>query len=186
MKEFSYSTLNANVSAHLSEKINEMLKGEMPVIVCVGTDATIGDSFGPICGTFLENSVKHAFIYGSLQKTVTAKEISTIKTFISKVHPSAKVLVIDAAVGRAEDVGSIKISDAPIKPGLGANKDLPALGDVSIIAIISEKTKDNYEFLKLTRLSPVYYLAKTVAEAVATYIKRTAEKSETVNRRLMA
>ena len=169
MKEYSYLSNEKSAARELANKLGDFLCGELPVIVCVGTDATIGDSLGPLCGTFIENKKNDLFVYGSLQKTVTAKEIKTIKSFIQKVHPFSKVLVIDAAVGKSDDVGRIKISSAPIKPGLGADKDLPPIGDVSIIAIISEKTKSNYEFFSLTRLSPVYHLAKIISEAVITY-----------------
>ena len=177
MSEFYYSSEQKNVSNYLTRKLGEMLKGEIPVIVCIGTDATIGDSLGPICGTMLEGRMKEEFIYGTLQKTVTAKEIRTIKTFISKVHPLSKVLVIDAAVGKLEDVGYIKISDAPIKPGLGADKDLPEIGDISIISIIGEKTNGNYAFMNMTRLSPVYYIAKLIADGIEGYYKEAKSVS---------
>lgn len=169
MKEYSYPSSEKTTARAIADKLHEFLNGEIPIVVCIGTDAAIGDSLGPLCGTFIENKKKDLFVYGSLQKTVTAKEIRTIRSFISKVHPFSKVLVIDAAVGRSYDVGRIKISSAPIKPGLGADKDLPPIGDVSIIAIISEKTKSNYEFYSLTRLSPVYFIAKTISDAVVTY-----------------
>ena len=171
MSEFYYSSEQKNVSNNLTQKLWEMLRGEIPIIVCIGTDATIGDSLGPICGTMLEGRMKEEFIYGTLQKTVTAKEIKTIKTFIAKVHPFSKVLVIDAAVGNATDIGYIKISDAPIKPGLGANKDLPEIGDISIISIIGEKSHGNYAFMNMTRLSPVYHIAKLIADAIENYYR---------------
>ena len=178
MSEFYYSSKGKNVVTAIKERLWDILKGEIPIFVCIGTDATIGDSLGPICGTFLENRMKEEFVYGTLQKTVTAKEIKTIKTFVSKVHPFSKVLVIDAAVGKFEDVGYIKLCDAPIKPGLGANKDLPEIGDISIISIIGEHTKDNYDFMNLTRLSSVYYIAKIIADSIETYVKEAKSACE--------
>ena len=169
MNEFYYAADEKNIVSKISYKLSEMLEGELPIIVCIGTDATIGDCLGPLCGTFIESKRKDLFVYGSLNKTVTAKEIRTMTSFIGKVHPRSKVLAIDAAVGRASDVGSFKISAAPIKPGLGANKDLPAIGDVSIIAIISEKTKNNYDFMNMTRLSPVFGFAKIISDAILDY-----------------
>ena len=180
MKEYSYSQNEKTVSYLLAQKMLEMLGGEIPVIVCVGTDAAIGDSLGPLCGTFIENKRRDLFVYGSLQKTITAKEIKTVRAFVQKVHPYSKVLVIDAAVGKRYDVGRIKISDSSIKPGLGADKDLPPIGDVSIIAIVGEKTKNNYEFFSLTRLSPVFSLAKTISEAVLYYCDNLCDKQKLI------
>ena len=133
---------------------------------------------------FLVNAVAYhkqsgeLFVYGSLNKTITAKEVRTMVKFLKKVHPKNKVLVIDAAIGAREDVGKIKITDAPIKPGLGADKDLSPIGDASIICVISEKSKNNLAFTTFTRLSPVFLTAKIIADAVSFYIESTKDPVE--------
>ncbi|MBP5316009.1 MAG: DUF1256 domain-containing protein, partial [Muribaculaceae bacterium] len=66
-----------------------------PVIICVGTDLSIGDSLGPIVGTMLKDCGLNAFIYGKLSETITAKEIRAVKNFVEKCHPYSKTLVID-------------------------------------------------------------------------------------------
>ena len=176
MKEFSYSSDNKLTAESIANKLASFLGGETPIVVCIGTDAAIGDSVGPLCGTMLKKRIKDTFVYGSLSSTVTAKEIAAIKTFLSEIHPLSKIVVVDAAVGSPEDVGYVKISDSPIKPGLGANKDLPALGDVSIIAIVGAKTKNSYELLSSARLSYVYNLAKIVADGIEKYVASTMDK----------
>lgn len=170
MKEYFYSTTDSASAKNIANRLNDFFKGEIPVIVCIGTDAMIGDSLGPLCGTFIEQKRSDVFVYGTLNKTITAKEVGTIIKFLNKVHPKNKILVIDAAIGAREDVGKIKIIDAPIKPGLGADKDLPPIGDASIISVISEKSKDNLAFTAYTRLSPVFLMAKIIAEAVDVYV----------------
>lgn len=155
----------------IEKSLKEFFNGERPIVACVGTDATIGDSLGPFVGTMLTEKRAEAIIYGTLENPLTAKEISAAKKFISTVHPLSPLLVIDAAVGKSEDVGLIKILNGAIRPGLGANKDLPEMGSVSIIGIVSEKSLANYAFLNLTRLSPVYRMARIVADGVMRYLK---------------
>ena len=130
----------------IEKSLKKFFNGERPIVACVGTDATIGDSLGPFVGTMLTEKRAEAIIYGTL-------------------------LVIDAAVGKSEDVGLIKILNGAIRPGLGANKDLPEMGSVSIIGIVSEKSLANYAFLNLTRLNPVYRMARIVADGVMRYLK---------------
>ena len=116
------------------------------MIVCIGTDLSIGDSLGPIVGTMLHEYNLNAFVYGRLSETITAKDIRSIKSFVEKAHPKAKTLIVDAAIGEKNDVGSIKMSLAPIRPGLGANKDLPEIGTVNLIGIVAERSCANYSF----------------------------------------
>ena len=182
MNEFYFSPDDSSSAIAISKKLFSFLKGEIPVVVCIGTDALIGDSLGPIVGTMLESERSDLFVYGALNKTITAKEVKTVTRFLSKVHKDNKVLVIDAAVGNKQDVGKIKISDAPIKPGLGADKELPALGDVSIVSVISERSKNNYIFSTTPRLSPIFSTAKIIAEAIELYV--TAAKDENISRAL--
>lgn len=157
-------------SDKICKGIKSFFNGKRPVIACVGTDATIGDALGPICGTMLKDAKLETFIYGTLDNPLTAKEIFAAKKYFSLVHPFSPLLVVDAAVGRAEDVGTIKVIDGGIRPGLGADKDLPEMGNVSIIGIVNEKSVANYSFLNLTRLSPVYDMAKVVARGIIDYL----------------
>ncbi len=171
MREFCVEVENNNAQNIIMKSLLEILGGETPVFVCVGTDASIGDSVGPFCGTFLENTTNDIFIYGTLQKPITAKDIRSVKNFISKVHPFSKVVVIDAAIGKKADVGKIKIYDAPIKPGLGLNKNLPELGDVSIIAIVAERAEKNLSLSNFTRLSPIYKMARVIEGGITAYLE---------------
>ena len=175
MKEIVYSKSNKNLKKSITSALFDFLKGENPVVVCIGTDAIIGDSLGPIVGSIIKRRLPEAILYGSLDKTVTAKEIKTLKLFLSKVHRKSKVIVIDAAVGGKEDVGKIKIGENPIKPGLGAKKDLPALGDVSIIYVASERSGNDLAFGSVVRLSTIYGVANVIAESIIDYIEDQTE-----------
>ena len=143
-----------------------------PVVVCIGSDLAIGDSLGPITGSMLQYKTQglNAFIYGTLTSPVTAKEIRTLRTFLRETHRGEQILAIDAAVGEKGDIGLIKLHDSPLLPGAGANKKLGAIGDVSIMAVVAEKSVSNYSLLNTTRLNLVYTMSEIISDAVATLL----------------
>ena len=140
-----------------------------PIVVCVGSDLAIGDSLGPIVGSMLQYKTQglSTFLYGTLSAPVTAKEIGTLRAFLRETHRDCPVLAIDAAVGDKGDIGLIKLSDSPLLPGAGANKKLGAVGDVSIMGVVAEKSVSNYGLLNTTRLNLVYSMAEIISDAVA-------------------
>ena len=143
-----------------------------PVVVCVGSDLAIGDSLGPITGSMLKYKTQglNAFLYGTLGAPVTAKEIKYMRDFLRETHPQSRILAIDAAVGEKGDIGLMKISDSPLLPGAGANKKLGAIGDISIMGIVAEKSISNYGLLNTTRLNLVYTMAEILSDAVSTLL----------------
>ena len=143
-----------------------------PVIVCVGSDLAIGDSLGPITGSMLKYKTQglNVFLYGTLAAPVTAKEIKYMRTFLKETHPRAQVIAVDAAVGNEGDIGLIKIHDSPLLPGAGANKKLGAIGDLSIMGIVAEKSIANYGLLNTTRLNLVYTMSEIISDALSSML----------------
>lgn len=140
-----------------------------PIIVCVGSDLAIGDCLGPITGSMLKFKTQglNAFIYGTLGSPVTAKEIGHLRSFLKETHLGSQVIAIDAAVGEQGDIGLIKTTDHPLLPGAGANKKLGALGDISILGVVAEKSVANYGLLNTTRLNLVYTMSEIISDGVA-------------------
>lgn len=147
--------------------------GKAPVIVCVGSDLSVGDSLGPVTGTKLCEKLKglNVYVYGTLAKPITAHEVKYMSAFLANTHPGSPVIAIDAAVGVAGDIGLIKVSNRPLSPGSGANKRLNKIGEVSILGIVAEKSLFNYSLFSATRLNVVYKMADIIAEGVATYLQ---------------
>jgi len=143
-----------------------------PVVICVGSDLSVGDSLGPVTGTKLKEKLKglNVYVYGTLSKPITAHEVKYTEEFVRLTHPDSPVIAIDAAVGVAGDIGLIKIAGRSLKPGSGANKKLVKLGDVSIMGIVAEKSLFNYSLFSATRLNIVYKMAEIIAEGVANFI----------------
>ena len=85
-------------------------------------------------------------------------------------------MAIDAAVGDEGDIGLIKLSDTPLLPGAGANKQLGAVGDISVMGIVAEKSLTNYGLLNTTRLNLVYSMSEIISDALASLLWNREEK----------
>ena len=144
----------------------------LPIVVCVGSDLVIGDSLGPLTGSMLAFKTQGlgAYIYGTLQTPITAKEVKYLKDFLRKTHPNRSIIAVDAAVGQAEDVGLVKISPSPLSPGAGANKQLGSFGDATVLGVVAEKSTGNYALFNNTRLRLVYAMADKISEGIATLL----------------
>lgn len=138
--------------------------------VFIGTDANVGDSLAPMAGSLINRAGAGIFYYGDLTRPITAKDVPFIVDYVKNAHPQSKIVVIDAAVGKKEDVGCIKILPRSIRPGLGVNKRLPPIGDVSVIGVISERSQSNLAMLGYAKVSNVYCMAKAIAEGINGFI----------------
>ena len=145
-------------------------KGQKPIIVCIGSDLVLGDSLGPLVGTMLIKRGAPAYIYGTLNSPITAKEIACAKLHLKMLHPDSFAIAIDAAVGSSEDIGLIKVSNKGLKPGLGVDKNLGVLGDCSVIGVVAEKSTQNYNLFNLTRLNLIYKMAEKIADGVEKFL----------------
>ena len=177
--EYSFHVYNTMADIGMSLALTKILENEKtpPIVVCIGSDLAIGDSLGPIVGTLLEKELKsQAYVYGTLRHPVTAKEMKYMSEFLRQTHPKSKVIAVDAAVGEESEIGLIKVSDVPLRPGSGANKRLGAIGDVSILGIIAKKSAFSYAQLNLTRLNTVYSMAVTVSKAISNYLTDQKEQ----------
>lgn len=172
MNQYVFNYLTPNATEGLTEGLKRVYNSPYPVVVCVGSDLSIGDSLGPLVGTELSLKLNgKAYVYGTLESPITALEINVVLKSINKLHPKSKILVVDAAVGNLDDIGLIKLSDVGIKPGLGVNKDFNVLGDASIIAIVAEKNEKEKGLLLGTRLSFIKKLSSVISHGIINYFK---------------
>ena len=146
-------------------------KNKQPIFVCIGSDLVLGDSLGPLIGTLLRNKNMSSYVYGTLNFPITAKEVEYARTYLKQMHPNSVIVAIDAAIGCQDDVGLIKIADKGLKPGLGVDKKLGTVGDLSIVGIVAGKSLQNYNLYNLTRLSLVYKMAQTITQGIEQYVE---------------
>lgn len=169
MKSVGFAVENARAARGISGFLSEIFKGERFVAACVGTDAVIGDSLGPLVGSLLSERLNgETFVYGTFSAPVTARDVEPLARFLRLAHPDVKVLAIDAAVGREEELGKIKLADEPLQPGLGVEKRLCPLGDASLIGVIAEKSAATRP-LGGVRMAEVWKAAAVIADGVRLY-----------------
>jgi putative sporulation protein YyaC len=167
------------------------------VWVCVGTDRSTGDSLGPFVGTMLtEAGVPN--VYGTLDHPVHALNLAETLERIEEVHPDACIVGIDACLGKAKSVGSMKLRDGALKPGSGVGRVLPSVGDYNIIGVVTswDRALDypwkmaigstgydvggfmEHVVLQNTRLSLVIQMAKSITDFILRSLEaRTIEQA---------
>ena len=147
----------------------EIMRGSKapPVVVCIGSDRVTGDCLGPLVGHLLTTKYNiKTFVYGTLRRPVTALNLSESAGFIRQAHPKSKVLAVDAALGRPEDVGLIRINKGGVYPGSAVSKVLPKVGDYSVIAVVNSGGGNADLKLNATRLNFVMLMAEAIAGGI--------------------
>lgn len=172
--EYSFNLYNSLAPGGICLALKKVapLEGAAPVILCIGSDLSVGDSLGPVTGTKLKKTLAglNCYVYGTLSKPITAHEVKYMNDFLKFTHPGSPVIAVDAAVGLAGDIGLIKIARRGLKPGSGANKRLAKVGDVSIMGIIAEQSMFNYSLFSATRLNIIYKMSEIIAEGITSFV----------------
>lgn len=138
-----------------------------PVFMCIGTEKVFSDSLGPRVGTILNGKMNTpAFIYGMCEQNITAENLLYCYNFIKALHPECQIVVIDAAVGSAEQIGKIQISDGGIYPGAATNKNLPSVGDLGIVGIVAERGMNDFYTLNSEKDKFVARVAQFIADGI--------------------
>lgn len=181
-KSFSFSTFNDYASDGIFQSLVECNPhNKKPIFICIGSDLVLGDSLGPLVGTFLKNKNIQSYIYGTLNFPITAKEVEYARTYLKQMHPSSIAIAIDAAVGTADDVGLVRVLNKGIKPGLGVNKNLGTVGDLGIVGIVAGKSLQNHNLFNLTRLNLIYKMAEKISNGIERYIKYLNENNNFIS-----
>ena len=176
---YSFNAFYDNADTSIGRAlINCNKRNRTPVIACIGSDLVLGDSLGPLVGTMLLKRKVSAYVYGTLNAPITAKEIICAKTHLKFLHPDSFIIAIDAAVGNTDDVGLIKVSDRGLKPGLGVDTNLGVRGDCSIIGVVAGKSLQNYNLFNLTRLNLIYKMAERIANGVEKFLTDFSAKNK--------
>lgn len=159
------SIYNSNSVKRLADEI--AARSNNPIFMCIGTDKVFSDSLGPRVGSLLNRTMTTPeFIYGMVERNITAENLAYCHQLIKSMHPDRQIIVIDAAVGTEDQIGNVQISDGGITPGAATNKNLPCVGDVSIVGIVAERGMTDFYTLSSTREKLVNRVAEFIAAAI--------------------
>ncbi|MCR2045471.1 spore protease YyaC [Anaerosalibacter massiliensis] len=139
------------------------------IILCIGSDRSTGDALGPLVGYKLEHILsiyEDTYLLGTLEKPVHAKNLEEKIDYIYDRFLNPFIIAIDASLGRADRIGYLNIKDGPLNPGLGVNKKLPKIGDLSITGVVNIGGMMEYVVLQNTRLNLVMNMAEAISQSI--------------------
>lgn len=169
------SIYNLNAVQRLATEIASCRDRRPPVYMCIGTDKVFSDSLGPRVGSLLnEQMATPDFVYGMVEANITAENLAACHDLIRRLHPDSQIIVIDAAVGTEDQIGSVQISDGGITPGVATNKNLPQVGDLGIVGIVAERGMADFYTPSSSKEKLVNRVATFIADAIVAAQKQTA------------
>jgi putative sporulation protein YyaC len=136
--------------------------GQEVAFVCIGTDCSTGDAFGPLVGSALQ-ARGWPNVNGTMEHPLDAKRLE-----LEGIHPPPDTIVItiDACLGKPESIGMFAVAEGPLKPGEGVGLNLEPIGDYSIAGVVNRQGPRPYRTLQVTSLHLVMRMAESAAAAI--------------------
>lgn len=177
-------TAYIKIKDYLLNELQPILNENRPIIfICIGSDRSTGDSLGPLVGYKLKSLPRNnIYVYGTLENPIHAKNMVSMLDEINSTFKNPYIVAIDSCLGSLNNIGKIFIQKKPLFPGLALNKQLPAVGEMSITGIVN--ISGSFEFLVLqnTRLNTVMNLADSISRGIYYFILKSLDKSDSNNR----
>ncbi|MGL5616362.1 MAG: spore protease YyaC [Sarcina sp.] len=149
----------------------QMLKKKNLVFLCIGTDRSTGDSLGPIIGDKLSKLTrKNIYVFGTLENPVHAENLIDTIEFIERSIKNPYIIAIDACLGSINNVGKVLIQKTALSPGMAFNKELPKVGNLSILGIVNISSTLDFMVLQNTRLYTVMKLANSIYYGIHLFV----------------
>ncbi len=150
---------------------------EQIAVVCIGTDRSTGDSYGPLVGHMLSKYTMYAFdLYGTLSEPVHALTLG--KTIDQLDQENTLIIALDSSVGYSSYVGQIGLKYGPIRPGSGVGKSLPSIGDIAVSGIVAISGFAPLVMLQSAPLGMVYLMAEKTANAISYVLYKRQMKQQ--------
>ncbi|MBL4938410.1 spore protease YyaC [Clostridium sp. YIM B02515] len=159
----------------LCTELYPVMKDERPIVfLCIGTDRSTGDSLGPLIGDKLKFLVRdRIYLYGNLEYPVHAKNLTETINEINLTYTNPFIVAIDACLGSIQNIGKIFVERKPLTPGAAMNKDLPAVGNLSITGIVNISGTLEFMVLQNTRLYTVMTLADVISKGIYHFVLKS-------------
>lgn len=154
-----------NVVDILKEKLIPHIRSDT-IIVCIGTDRCIGDALAPLVGSRLKDADIGIPVYGTLRYPIHAINLKSELLKIEILHGKPHIIAIDACLGDEPSIGCIQIRNSPVYPGRGVGKNLPSVGNVSVVGIVDKYDKDDLLSFHSIRLSLIIDMANIISKSI--------------------
>jgi putative sporulation protein YyaC len=110
------------------------------------------------------------YLYGNLEYPVHAKNLCETIKEINLQYTNPYIVAIDACLGSLQNIGKVFVEKKPLTPGAAMNKDLPAVGDLSITGIVNISGTLEFMVLQNTRLYTVMSLADVISKGIYHFV----------------
>lgn len=153
----------------LFSKMTKLFYNELPeeketVFLCIGNERSSGDCFGPMTGTLLKQ-LRVPNVLGTLEEPVHAKNLVEV---YQGIGANRFIVAVDASLSSLTDLGTFIIRRRPLTPGSAMGRDLPAVGDMSVVLNVSIGGIANYWLLQTASINMVWKGAHILSRAVFT------------------
>lgn len=164
-KTVRFITKTGEETAEMSKQIAHTLRlsSKEPVFLCIGSDRSTGDSFGPLVGTMLKEHLIPYQVFGTLSEPVHAQNLKIVLKEIQKKKLDSLIFAIDACLGDPHQIESIYFNEGSFCPGNAVHQTLPEVGDYHLKAVVNH----------LDPFFPVHSLNNTRLDTVMRLAKRT-------------
>lgn len=137
------------------------------IFLCIGSDRSTGDSFGPLVGSMLKENHFPYPVFGTLSEPVHALNLENVLKAIEKKYKNSLLFGIDACLGAHHQIGSILLKRGPFRPGKALDKALPTIGHYHLTAVVNHlDVQFPFHSLNSTRLDTVMNLAKATSKVM--------------------
>lgn len=139
------------------------------IVICIGSDRVSGDMLGPLVGSSLREKYHLPYpVYGAVGESVNGINLEEYLSMISFRHKESRIIAVDAALGKSEDVGRIRLKRGGIKAGGALDRVGESIGDLGIVGVVAEERdpKDVYAALLGVPFPFVEALAGRIAEMI--------------------
>ncbi|UVI31647.1 spore protease YyaC [Paenibacillus spongiae] len=131
-------------------------------VVCIGTDRSTGDSFGPWIGTMLRER-GWTNVIGTLSSPCDADRYERA---VAGIHPEQTVIAIDACLGKPDSVGGFLVKEGQLQPAQATDKRLSPIGHYSIAGVVAPFGARSYWSLQRASLYEIIAMAGQAADAL--------------------
>lgn len=167
---YYFDAANSSCQREFQQMLQEILtrrlqRHQTAVLICIGSDRATGDCLGPIIGYKLAYYKNYRFaVYGTLESPVHAKNLQDTIAFIRTNHKNPLIIAIDASLGARNHIGYVTLMEGGLRPGIGVDKNLPEVGDISITGIVNLSGMVSQMLLQTTRLHVVMQMADFIVQ----------------------
>lgn len=140
------------------------------VVICIGSDRVSGDMLGPLVGTSLREEYRLPCpVYGCLGESVNGINLEEYLSMIRSRHAGSRVIAVDAALGKKEDVGNVRLKKGGIKAGGALERKGDRVGDLGVVGVVAEERAPQEVYAAL--LEVPFPFVEALAARIAAMIK---------------